>query len=84
MWATQGSVPRLIMTGFVCSILSALTALGLIMGLYAVGIQVFYSEAVLAVSFVSHIIGMVTTAGMTYAEYLDDAESFAAVERSKA
>ena len=83
MWETKGSVPRLILTGLAFSILSGLTAMGLILGLYALGIQVFHSAPVLAVSFISHIIGMVTTAGMTYAEYMDDVESFTGVERIK-
>ena len=72
MWSVKGSVPRLILYGSVSSIVSNFLALGLLMALYGLGIQLFHSVPVLAVSALSTLVGMITTGGMTYALYLDE------------
>lgn len=83
MWATKGSVPRLLLLGFTSSVLAALTALVLILGLESLGVHFVNSMALLIVTFISHIIGMLTTASMSYAVYLDDLQDYAAAEREK-
>jgi hypothetical protein len=72
MWAIKGSIPRIILYGFVSSILTNFLALGILAAFYSLGIQLFHSIPILAVSVTSTLVGMVVTGGMTYALYLDE------------
>lgn len=83
MYAVKNSVPRLILYGTGASMLSSLTALGLLLGLYGVGIQLFHSVPLLAVSVASSVVGMITTGGMIYALYMDELEAAAAADKGK-